>query len=69
MISRVRHRSLRTGFSTGTAAAGAVTAALLALAEREAPANIEVPLPGGGTYRGPGAPAKPGRLQGRRPGD
>ena len=43
-----RHRSLRTGFSTGTAAAGAVTAALLALGERLAPASIEVPLPGGG---------------------
>lgn len=48
MRSPVRHRSLRTGFSTGTAAAGAVTAALLALAEREAPGEIEVPLPGGG---------------------
>lgn len=43
-----RHRSLRTGFSTGTAAAGAVTAALLALAEQQAPAALEVPLPGGG---------------------
>jgi cobalt-precorrin-5B (C1)-methyltransferase len=48
MGSPVRHRSLRTGFSTGTAAAGAVTAALLALAGREAPTDIEVPLPGGG---------------------
>jgi cobalt-precorrin-5B (C1)-methyltransferase len=43
-----RQRSLRTGFSTGTAAAGAVTAALLALGERSAPASLEVPLPGGG---------------------
>jgi cobalt-precorrin-5B (C1)-methyltransferase len=49
MSSPVRHRSLRTGFSTGTAAAGAVTAALLALAEKEAPASLEVPLPGGGS--------------------
>ena len=49
MNSPVRHRSLRTGFSTGTAAAGAVTAALLALAEKEAPASLEVPLPGGGS--------------------
>lgn len=49
MSAAVRHRSLRTGFSTGTAAAGAVTAALMALAEREAPANLDVPLPGGGT--------------------
>jgi cobalt-precorrin-5B (C1)-methyltransferase len=47
-MGQVRHRSLRTGFSTGTAATGAVTAALLALAGREAPASIEVPLPGGG---------------------
>ncbi len=53
MITPVRHRSLRTGFSTGTAAAGAVTAALLALAEREAPAEIEVPLPGGGSLKVP----------------
>ncbi len=49
MNSPVRHRNLRTGFSTGTAAAGAVTAALLALAEKEAPASLEVPLPGGGS--------------------
>ncbi len=48
MSRTTRHRSLRTGFSTGTAAAGAVTAALLALAEQEAPADVEVPLPGGG---------------------
>jgi cobalt-precorrin-5B (C1)-methyltransferase len=48
MKSATRHRSLRTGFSTGTAAAGAVTAALLALAAREVPASVEVPLPGGG---------------------
>jgi cobalt-precorrin-5B (C1)-methyltransferase len=53
MGSPVRHRSLRTGFSTGTAAAGAVTAALLALAGREAPASIEVPLPGGGVLMVP----------------
>lgn len=44
----MRHRSLRTGFSTGTAAAGAVAVALLALAGKEMPAAIEVPLPGGG---------------------
>jgi cobalt-precorrin-5B (C1)-methyltransferase len=49
MSSSVRHRSLRTGFSTGTAAAGAVTAALLALAENEAPASLEGPLPGTGS--------------------
>jgi len=45
----VRHRSLRNGFSTGTAAAGAVAAALLALGERQAPPFVEVPLPGGGS--------------------
>jgi cobalt-precorrin-5B (C1)-methyltransferase len=49
----VRHRSLRTGFSTGTAASGAVVGALLALAGREAPASIEVPLPGGGSLMVP----------------
>ncbi len=67
MSSPGRHRSLRTGFSTGTAAAGAVTAALLALAEREAPASLEVPLPGGGFLTGPGAPANAAGFCGGRP--
>ncbi len=44
----VRQRSLRRGFSTGTAAAGAVAAALLALADGPAPRVLDVPLPGGG---------------------
>ncbi len=53
MHQRGKQKSLRTGFSTGSAAAGAVSAALLALAERPAPPCLEVPLPGGGVIAVP----------------
>ncbi len=43
-----KQKSLRSGFSTGTAAAGATLAALLAVAEQPAPATLAVPLPIGG---------------------
>lgn len=49
MPPRVSQKSLRTGFSTGSAVAGAVQAALLALAERPTPPAVVVPLPGGGS--------------------
>lgn len=48
-----KQKSLRTGFSTGTAAAGATLAALLALAEQPAPATLAVPLPAGGVITVP----------------
>ncbi|MGQ9920672.1 MAG: cobalt-precorrin-5B (C(1))-methyltransferase [Desulfobacca sp.] len=53
MPPRVSQKSLRSGFSTGTAAAAAVQAALLALAERPAPATVAVPLPAGGSIAVP----------------
>ena len=53
MLPRGSQKSLRTGFSTGSAAAGAVQAALLALAERPAPPKVAVPLPGGGVIAVP----------------
>jgi cobalt-precorrin-5B (C1)-methyltransferase len=46
---KLRHQSLRTGFSTGTAAAAAAAGALLALMNRGDSGPIEVPLPGGGS--------------------
>lgn len=40
-------RQLRTGFSTGSAAAAAAKAALLCLVEGQAPASVAIPLPDG----------------------
>ena len=43
-----RDGPLREGFTTGTAASGAAKAAALALLTGQAPAVVDVPLPGGG---------------------
>jgi len=49
LFQRPRHQSLRTGFSTGTAAAAAAAGALLALLDLPVPGTVEVSLPGGGS--------------------
>lgn len=48
MAAKGKHRSLRRGFSTGTAATAAAGAALLTLAQAPVPERLPVPLPIGG---------------------